>query len=201
MDTHIYLVALSWMGKFIVILLFADFLSGFLHWALDTYGNPNWKFLGFGKHVVIPNLFHHKRQRDVVKHSYWVRNNTTFATAIIVTAVVYLVSLFFGGILSWQSMLIFFIISSQTNELHVMTHRTKEENGKIITFLQNIYVLQTRRHHALHHAPGNNVRYCVLTNFLNPILDRFGFWALLEDAIQANYNIAPLRGSALRGGL
>lgn len=49
----------------ILIILSADFLSGFIHWWEDAYGNPNWKILG--KHIIEPNLNHHTNPRDFIK--------------------------------------------------------------------------------------------------------------------------------------
>ena len=51
--------------------------------------------------------------------------------------------------------------------------------------LQRIRLVQTPRHHALHHTDPKNSHYCVLTNFLNPILDGLRLWDGLEWTIHA----------------
>ena len=69
---------------FIEALFLADLMSGVVHWLEDTYGNPNWKFLGLGKHVVVPNLVHHYRQRDLIKGNWFDRIWTSAVFLLIV---------------------------------------------------------------------------------------------------------------------
>jgi hypothetical protein len=97
---------------------------------------------------------------------------------LLVSAVIVLVA---WGLdcLTWQVWL-FAAVSANANEFHKWAHRTRRENGRIISFLQGIRLLQTPQHHALHHTNPKNVRYCVVTNALNPLLDRARFWEGLE---------------------
>ena len=67
-----------------------------------------------------------------------------------------------------------------TNEIHCWTHRSPRENGKIITFLQRAKILQSPRGHAVHHTDPKDRSYCTVTDWLNPLLDRFDFFARLE---------------------
>ena len=55
-------------------------------------------------------------------------------------------------------------------------HQTPSENGKIITFLQNIYLIQSASHHSSHHKSPFDMQYCILTNWVNPVLGYIGFW-------------------------
>ena len=50
--------------------------------------------------------------------------------------------------------------------------------------LQEIGLLQSPVHHAGHHRPPSDRRYCVLTDWLNPVLDAVGIWALLERGLR-----------------
>ena len=49
-----------------------------------------------------------------------------------------------------------------------------------LTFLQNIRLLQTPHHHAIHHTNPKNVHYCPITNLVNPLLDTIRFWDATE---------------------
>ncbi len=62
------------------------------------------------------------------------------------------------------------------------SHSTWSENLGlvIVTFLQKIRLLQTPYHHAVHHTNPKNVRYCPITNFVNPLLDRLNLWSGIE---------------------
>lgn len=46
--------------------------------------------------------------------------------------------------------------------------------------LQRVGIFQSGRHHNLHHGSPFEVRYCVMTNYLNWILDEACFWRALE---------------------
>ena len=49
-----------------------------------------------------------------------------------------------------------------------------------ITWLQRLRLLQTPQHHAVHHTNPKDVRYCPITNAVNPVLDTLHFWTGLE---------------------
>jgi len=64
--------------------------------------------------------------------------------------------------------------------VHKWAHRTPAENGRLISLLQRARLVQSPAHHARHHTDPKNSHYCVLTNFLNPLLDGIRLWELLE---------------------
>lgn len=174
------------------VLLCADFLSGFFHWLEDTYGNPNWKFIG--KHIIEPNLLHHHEPRAFLKGNYWQRNNTSIITGIILIALPLLFgcfSLFYVACIA---------LASQSNEIHRKSHQTNKENGAIITLLQSIGLLQSRRHHGMHHQSPYNINYCIITNYLNPILEFIRFFRGMEWFLATFFCIYPIRTSEIRGG-
>ena len=65
------------------------------------------------------------------------------------------------------------------NEVHYWAHRPSTAPA-IVRVLQESGVLQAPKHHALHHRAPHDCRYCILTNLLNPALDKLGFWYGLE---------------------
>lgn len=169
------------------IVLSADFVSGIVHWWEDVYGNPDWKFLG--KHIVEPNLNHHRNPRDFLKGNYWQRNNTTF----IATLVLIIIPIALGSF-SWIYTCII-LLASQANEVHRIAHQTNKENGKFIVWLQNAGILQSRKHHGWHHKAPYDCNYCILTNYLNPILNKIKFWCRTEGFIKRVFKIFPIRAS------
>ena len=54
------------------------------------------------------------------------------------------------------------------------------ENGPWINLLHDLRILQSSRHHAIHHTDPKSTHYCVITEFLNPVLERLRFWTRLE---------------------
>ncbi len=181
------------IGKIFLLWLMADFITGMIHWWEDAYGNPTWRILG--KYVIQPNLEHHKNPRRLIKGSYWNRVDTSVYLAFMIGFVSY-----FCGVLSW-GMIVFLVFSSQANEVHAASHRTDKENGKILVFLQSIGLLQKRKTHGWHHKAPYDTNFCVMTEFLNPVLNKIDFWAKMEWSILKIFKIKVLRGSAIRGGI
>jgi len=174
-----------------VRMLLVDLLTGTVHWWEDAYGNPDWKLLG--KSVVKPNIDHHKTPRNFLKSSFFERIRLSLFIALGLGLLCFLV-----GWLNW--MVAFCLIYGlMANEIHAIAHRTKKENGKFISFLQKVGLLQSRRMHGYHHSAPYDVNYCVLTNYLNPILNKIRFWNFLEWAVGL-FGIKPVRGNANRGG-
>ncbi len=176
---------------FIEALFLADLMSGVVHWLEDTYGNPNWKFLGLGKHVVVPNLVHHYRQRDLVKGNWFDRIWTSAVFLLIV-----LLILWAFGLVN-QLVCLTFSIAVWGNEVHCWSHRSPKENGKIITFLQRNYIIQSPKQHAKHHISPYACDFCAMTPYLNPILEATKFWRILE-FILGIFFIKPNRGKECR---
>jgi ubiquitin-conjugating enzyme E2 variant len=173
--------------------LITDLLTGIVHWWEDAYGNPDWKYLG--KFIVIPNIEHHKNPRSFLKSNFLSRNNVGICTAIIIGSFFYL---FIFKESVWQ-LNFFLIYGSLSNEVHAISHRSKRQNGKLISFLQKIGIIQTQKMHSIHHTSPYDVNYCVLTNYLNPTLNKIGFWQKMENVISF-FGINPKRGSENRDG-
>lgn len=60
-------------------------------------------------------------------------------------------------------------------------------------------LLQSASHHATHHKSPYAVRFCTMTELLNPILDAARFWRTLE-AAAIRLGAGVQRASAARSG-
>lgn len=152
----------------------ADFISGLIHWAEDRYFRAEWPIIG--KYVAIPNMIHHENSQAFLAGSYWTRNWTTIVPAAVAMAL----RLALPGL---NNLWLAFLFLTQANEVHAWSHMTGKVNP-VIHALQETGVLQSPRHHADHHRSPNMVRYCVLSNWLNPVLDSVRFWDLLEAGLR-----------------
>jgi ubiquitin-conjugating enzyme E2 variant len=156
----------------VLVLVLADLVAGCVHWFEDAYVREDTPLIGslIGK----ANVIHHHLPRYMTRHNWWQSSWDLLAFSALVV---------FGawqlGLLTWQVWL-FAAISANANEVHKWSHRTRMENGWLITWLQNMRLLQTPHHHAVHHTNPKNVRYCPITNLVNPILDHLHFWDGLE---------------------
>lgn len=171
----------------------ADFITGIIHWWEDTYGNPNWLIIG--KYVVKPNLIHHKQPTKMLEGSYWNRINTSFFAVAAFGAIFWWI-----GLRSWQ-FIVCLLFCVQGNEIHAMSHRPDKANGKMVLFLQKTGIFQSKKTHRWHHKAPYETNFCIMSDFINPILNRIDFWRKLERLILKFFKIKVLRASSLRNGL
>lgn len=167
--------------KIIEAVLVADFLSGLLHWLEDAYGREHWPITG--RLITQPNILHHHDPRHFTRNSWFESSWILLCLGLVVLAVSWLV-----GVLTLQVWLVV-ILGVNANQLHKWAHRTAAENGPVISLLQRMHLIQTPRHHSRHHTDPKNTHYCVITNFLNPILDFVRLWDALEWVIWAVFEV------------
>jgi ubiquitin-conjugating enzyme E2 variant len=150
----------------------ADFVAGFIHWLEDAYIREDTPLIG--KRIARPNIVHHHYPRFMTRHN-WLQSSWD----LLLVSAILVVAAWCLGVLTWQVWL-FAALSVNANEFHKWEHRTRKENGRLISFLQDIKLLQNARHHARHHTDPKNSHYCTMTNVLNPVLDGLHFWDGLE---------------------
>ena len=154
------------------VILAADFVAGLVHWFEDAYIREDTPWVGHS--IGRPNTLHHHLPRWMTRNSWWRSNRDLLIVATLLVAGAAAI-----GRLSWQVVL-FAVVAGNANEVHKWSHRTRRENGRLITLLQRLRLLQTPQHHAIHHTNPKDVRYCPVTNAVNPVLDALHFWAGLE---------------------
>lgn len=179
--------AFYWIGFVLTAWLTADFLTGLFHWFEDRYANPKWPV--FGPLVAAPNELHHSEPRAFLRGSYWDRNNTTLIPCLTVAAL-----LIYKEEWWWALVACF---AAQANELHAFTHRAGIPRP--IRVLQDTDILQNARHHARHHISPYASHFCVMSSWLNPILDAVGFWRFLESLVYLILLVKP-KQDRMEGG-
>lgn len=169
---HIALVAGKFLVQFVAAVLVTDFVSGFIHWFEDAYGREDLPVTG--RWITRLNILHHHEPRRFIRNS-WLRSSwdLTLAALLVVLAA------WLMGRLTWH-VWVFAVIGANANQIHKWAHRTPRENGRIVTWLQRLRLVQTPLHHARHHTNPKDSNYCVVTVFLNPILDCVHLWEGLE---------------------
>ena len=155
--------------------LFADFLTGLVHWWEDAYAKAEWPLLG--PLVAGPNLLHHRDPRAMTRMPWWKNVDVPVLAGAAVMGTLAAVHL-----LRWPLVLAI-LLAAFTNLVHRWAHQSPSENGRLITWMQAKGLIQSRAQHALHHRWPRKSHYCPLTNALNPVLERLGFWRRLERII------------------
>jgi ubiquitin-conjugating enzyme E2 variant len=170
----------------------AELTAGMVHWFEDAYVREDTPLVG--RLLGRPNVIHHHFPRYMTRNTWWQSSYD-----LVLFAVCLLMTCWPAGVLTWQVWL-FAIVSANANEIHKWTHRTRKENGPVISWLQDIRILQTPKHHLIHHKDPKNSHYCVLTNYLNPVLDAIHFWQALEWVLARTVGLHRRPDTSLRAG-
>jgi plasmanylethanolamine desaturase len=157
-----------------LVVLFSDFVSGFIHWLEDVYAKPGMPFI---HQIAVDNELHHTKPREFLKKNWW---QSSWDVALASTLIV--IGAWWADILNW-TVILFAALMSNANQIHKWSHENSKEKPMIISFLQKCHILQTPRHHGKHHSGEKNTHYCVITNVLNPMLESINFWRRLENIV------------------
>jgi hypothetical protein len=156
----------------LAIILLADFTGGLFHWAEDTLGavdTPIW-----GKLFVAPNVLHHDNPGAILNVPLLPRVRMVLAAWLVLMLAAWLLDL-----LTWQ-VVAFLVLAAFNDQAHVLQHTPTGRVPRLVLVLRRAGILQSARHHWQHHKAPHTSHYCVLTPWVNPVLDRLGFWRGME---------------------
>ena len=173
----------------LLVILAADFGSGLLHWLEDGYGYSHWPITG--EWITAPNILHHQAPNAFTENS-WLRS----ATVLLVLGVVLIGVAWLIGMLTWQ-FLLFVAIGINANEIHKWNHLPRRKRGKLVAALQDAHLLQSAKHHGKHHVGSKDTHYCVVTNLVNPVLDKLRFWRALEALVSTLLGVEKREDTSL----
>jgi hypothetical protein len=185
-SARLYELEWLWMAALAIplVLLSSDFVTGLLHWIADTYGSEETPVLG--PSVVKPFRLHHLYPRDICTHNLV----TTLGNSCIIAVPALSLSLY----LIWRmpesrwlplAVVCLAILAGATvatNLFHKWAHQ--ENPSTIVRWLQRTRVVLEPSHHDLHHAEPFNQHYCITNGWLNPVLNRIGFFRKVEAALR-----------------
>ncbi len=171
-------------------MLFADFISGFVHWMFDTWGSVDTPVVG--RLAIRTFRHHHVDQKAITRHDFIETNGHNIALSTICAtfgllwlhASSSLTSVFFamGGAFA-------IVFVSMTSQIHKWAHET--EPSALIRFLQRARIILSPAHHAVHHAAPYNRNYCITVGWMNGPLRAIRFFETLERVITAVTGAIP----------
>lgn len=173
-------------------LFVADFLTGLIHWIEDRYGNPQWPMVG---EAIRANHQHHSRPREFLSGSFWSRNKEVLIGTFVISGIFALVGAL--NLITVSAVVTGFF----ANEIHGAAHKFPHENPVWVRVLQKLGLMQSFQHHARHHRQRKDCHYCVMTNYVNPIVDFIRFFPILEWAIYRMSGILPRVDPTVRRNL
>uniref|UniRef100_T1GU91 Lipid desaturase domain-containing protein n=1 Tax=Megaselia scalaris TaxID=36166 RepID=T1GU91_MEGSC len=194
---HLDRVSIAFLAAFCGIIT-ADFGSGIVHWAADTWGSVELPILG--KNFLRPFREHHIDPTSITRHDFIETNGDNFMVAIPILGVLFYnfltktpenIQQDFG----WISYLFLCsIFVAMTNQFILMTYTSLLLDPQMVTyvcalpkwvlFLQNSHIILPRRHHRIHHVAPHETYFCITTGWLNWPLEKLKFWSSMEVAIE-----------------
>jgi hypothetical protein len=174
----------GWAGLAVTVLVayvVTDMVSGVVHWAGDTIGHEEVPFLG--PNFIRPFREHHLDQKDITHHDFVETNGNNCIVILAPLAVAFLVSPrqaavgFFAA--AFVAFLSLFVVA--TNQFHKWAHA--DNPPWIARPLQRWGLILSPRHHEIHHAAPHDKHYCITVGWMNPVLNGFRFFRVMEWAI------------------
>jgi plasmanylethanolamine desaturase len=166
----------------------ADFLSGVIHWAADTWGRDDYPVIGH--RLLVPFRVHHVNPDDLLRRRFVDANgDVAFLTIPVLVAL---------GVLPldrpWSGPvtifgLAFCGIGSLTNQIHQWAHMPRPP--RVVRALQAAGLLLGPAEHTLHHARPYDCCYCITTGWCNRPLEAIRFFRVLEAAVTRMTGVAP----------
>jgi plasmanylethanolamine desaturase len=158
----------------------ADFGSGLLHWAADTWGRADLPLIG--PRILVPFRVHHVNPDDFLRRSFLDTNGDVAAITVPVllgllflpidTTSQHRAALFGFGLCGMGMM---------TNQIHQWAHMPSPPQA--VRLFQQFGLLLRADAHALHHDGSYDARYCIPTGWCNRPLEAVAFFRRLEAGI------------------
>jgi ubiquitin-conjugating enzyme E2 variant len=166
----------------------ADFISGVVHWAGDTWGTEKTPVLGW--RFVRPFRFHHAYPLDMLKSNFFSTNGDTVLGAmpmLLIPLVLPVDSVW------WLRVAVFVwatgLFGMWSGQCHLWAHMKRPP--LVARVLQRCRLILTRAHHQRHHKSPFMANYCITTGWCNPVLTRIRFFPALEWVVSRLTGLRP----------
>jgi plasmanylethanolamine desaturase len=178
------------LGAFIGSLVFADMLSGIVHWAADTWGD--FKTPVLGPSFIQPFREHHADEKAITRHDFVETNGNNCTASLWVLIVAWYLpenpeeswAYFAESFLTGTALWIF-----ATNQIHKWAHMDRPPI--YVRVLQKLRLILPPQHHSLHHSAPYAVNYCITTGWMNRPLHLIGFFPKMEWLISKLTGLKP----------
>jgi ubiquitin-conjugating enzyme E2 variant len=160
-------------------MLCADLFSGLVHWGGDKLFREDTPIVG--DLVIRPFREHHVHPEAIVGHHFLEVNGNNGGAVLLPLLIAYAgggpdqtaKSLFAHGFVLFLASMVFL-----TNQFHKWAHARRVPRA--VAWLQRRRLILSPEAHAKHHRGDFARAYCVTTGWLNPALDRLGFFRGME---------------------
>ena len=165
--------------------LAADFFSGVVHWAFDTWGSVRTPV--FGRSFIRPFREHHVDPQAMARHDFVETNGASCIAGLPVVIATATIPLHSSGWIGAQAFLLFTALGVlATNQCHKWAHQDPERLHPLVRGAQRLRLVLHPVHHRRHHTAPFDSHYCTTTGWLNGPLERGRVFRFLERVIRAN---------------
>ncbi len=162
--------------------LAVDGVTGFVHWACDTWGDERTPWLG--PTLIYAFREHHRDPHAMLDHPWTSVNREPgigAAIGLLLLSLPAALQLLEGHVFVYGFVCSFIAYGAAANQLHQWAHMPSPPRP--VRLAQRFWLILSPERHARHHRGANTVAYCISTGWLNPTLDAVGFWHALERSI------------------
>jgi len=172
----------------LVALALSDFISGFVHWACDTWGSVDMPVLG--PLFIRPFREHHVNAKSIVAHDFFEANgHNSLLGALTVSVALLLDAATFTGAAIGLTVALLGLFTAMTSQIHKWAH--SEDPPGFVIALQRRGLMLSREHHDVHHTAPHDRNYCITVGWMNGPLARIDFFRRLERCVTAVTGIKP----------
>ena len=183
-------IAFTWLIPTAVIAAWmaADFVTGVVHWAADTWGEETTPF--WGPRFLRPFRVHHITPRSFLECGFFDTNGDTAMLCIPGLLLAFLLPLHHPMFAAAAVFCVAFCaIGAPTNQIHQWAHQAQPP--RVVAVLQKLRIILPPEEHERHHRHPHVTRYCISSGVCNPLLDAVRFFPRLEQLITRVTGVQP----------
>jgi len=176
----------------LVGLFAADFISGLLHWAFDTWFDEE---QGTFARLVVIVREHHIYPQNIFQYRFRDESGPIALASLAFTAPVYGVVMLSAagpgaiGLAAIVACLVVSFCMALMLQCHKLGHR--KARSKVLRILQKMHLIMGPRHHGQHHRDNHDIRYCLINGWADLVFDKIGFWRWLERSVASATGAVP----------
>ncbi|EPG73520.1 kua-ubiquitin conjugating enzyme hybrid localization domain protein [Leptospira fainei serovar Hurstbridge str. BUT 6] len=161
--------------------LTADFISGFVHFLGDSFGNERTPYIG--QAFIFPFRDHHVDPKGITRHDFVETNGNNCLVSLPILLYDYYLPMDFVGV-PWGRFFWLFVLIGIffTNQIHKWAHL--DEPGPLISYFQRKGWILSPEHHRIHHALPYDTYFCITTGWWNPLLHKIGFYRNVKKSLE-----------------
>ncbi len=152
--------------------LLVDLMSGFMHFALDSWGSVQTPIVG--KAFIRPFREHHVRPQEMTQHDFVELNGASSLVCLPILAGVITMPHTSVTWMALQAVLLFMALGGiVTNNCHKWAHTELADIPVVVRWAQMRRLILCPEHHKRHHTPPFNSHFCMASGWLNGFLNAF----------------------------